>query len=172
MFDRAFAASRRAILVFSSIGVLVVVAALGFFVFSAKSEVTPINMDADKVAIHGYDTVAYFTEGKPTKGKNDFEHAWQGARWIFASATHRDMFATNPDRYAPSYGGYCSMGLAIGEYSDADPEAWAIVNGKLYLNKNRRIQTAWKKAPDAYIFAAELNWKKHRKKLRVNESLR
>src|SRR5690348_1586116 len=58
-----------------------------------------INKDADGVAILGYDTVAYFTDGQPVKGSPDFEYAWQDARWRFASAAHRALFAGDPDRY-------------------------------------------------------------------------
>lgn len=172
MFDRTSVTSRKIILGFASVGVAVVVAAASFFVFSTKAEVTSINMNAAKVAIRGYDTVAYFTDGEARKGKGEFEQVWQGARWHFVSATNRDLFAGNPDRYAPKYGGYCSLGLAMGEYSDTDPEMWTIVDGKLYLNKAKRIQDLWRKAPEAYIVASEANWNKHGDELRINKNLR
>lgn len=171
MFDRAGLTARRAIIGIVTLGVLVAAVA-AYFTLSAEATVPAVNVTSDNVAIRGYDTVAYFTEGKPIKGKSEFEHAWQGARWHFANTTHRDMFAVNPERYAPRYGGYCSMGLAIGEFSDADPEVWTIVDGKLYLNKAKFVQEMWQKDPDAYIVASELNWKKHRKELRINENLR
>ncbi|MFQ5983540.1 MAG: YHS domain-containing (seleno)protein, partial [Woeseiaceae bacterium] len=85
--------------------------------FEPKQQLADYNVDANNVAIHGYDTVAYFTDGKPTKGKKDFEHVWNDARWHFASATNRDLFTANPDRYAPQFGGYCAGGLAAGEYA-------------------------------------------------------
>jgi hypothetical protein len=66
----------------------------------------PINTDAVGVAIKGYDTVAYFTDGRAEKGNPEFETLWQDARWHFASAEHRDMFKADPERYAPQYGGY------------------------------------------------------------------
>ncbi len=103
--------SRPAIFVY---GAIVVVAAVIFgavFVsplLSTERQFADYNVDSDKVAIHGYDTVAYFTEGEPTKGSANFEHSWQDARWQFASATNRDLFTANPDRYAPQYGGYCA----------------------------------------------------------------
>jgi hypothetical protein len=73
-----------------------------------------INKNAEDIAIRGYDTVAYFTEGRAVKGKPEFEHAWQEARWLFASAEHRDLFASDPERYAPRFGGYCTGGLSLG----------------------------------------------------------
>ena len=72
-----------------------------------------INKDADGVAILGYDTVAYFTDGRPVKGSPDFEYVWQDARWRFASAEHRTLFASDPDRYAPQFGGFCTGAMAL-----------------------------------------------------------
>ena len=85
------------------------------------------------MAIQGYDTVAYFTEGKPARGSPEFETVWHGARWRFANAEHRDMFSAQPESYAPRFGGFCVMGLTMGVTENSDPEAWAIVDGKLYL---------------------------------------
>jgi len=91
--------------------------------------------DEARLAISGYDPVAYFTDGKPVPGLTEFELVWHDARWRFASAGHRDLFVGDPHRYAPQYDGYCAGGVS----SDAphkdtvDPEAWAIVDGKLYL---------------------------------------
>ena len=99
------------------------------------------------MAIHGYDTVAYFTEGKAVKGSGEFEQVWQEVRWQFASATNRDRFTANPERFAPQYGGYCALGLSAGEYSDVDPEAWTIVDGKLYLTHSLEYRETWRKAP-------------------------
>lgn len=136
--------------------------------FESKGSFAAYNVDADNIAIHGYDTVAYFTEGKPTKGKEEFEVVWSDARWRFASATNRDLFQANPVRYAPQYGGYCAGGLAAGEYADTDPEAWTIVDGKLYLNKTKELREAWRKAPEAYIVFGNYNWDNYRGELRDN----
>jgi hypothetical protein len=72
----------------------------------AESRKIPINTDDFGVAIKGYDTVAYFTDGRAVKGTAEFETLWQDARWQFASAEHRDMFKADPESYAPQYGGY------------------------------------------------------------------
>lgn len=73
---------------------------------SSTSSHSAVNVDADGVALKGYDPVAYFTMGKPVKGDNQFEHEWNGARWLFASQEHKDLFMANPEKYAPQYGGY------------------------------------------------------------------
>ena len=65
-----------------------------------------VNMTTLGVAIKGYDTVSYHTEGLAVKGKSEFSHKWNDAKWYFSSAGNRDLFAEDPERYAPQYGGY------------------------------------------------------------------
>jgi hypothetical protein len=93
----------------------------------------PLATDTDHVAIQGYDTVAYFTDGKAIKGGSAFESVWDDAKWRFASAAHRDLFIANPDRYMPQFGGFCAGAMETGTLVPANPEAWAIVDGKLYM---------------------------------------
>ena len=109
-------------------------------------------------AIRGYDPVAYFTEGKPVKGKPEFAHQWKGATWRFASAANRDRFAAAPEQYAPQYGGYCAYGVASGYAVKTEPDAWSVVDGKLYLNYDRSVQASWVKDTLGYIRKAEANW--------------
>ncbi len=87
------------------------------------------------VAIKGYDPVAYFTEQRAMKGNENISHNWLGAKWVFASEKHKNLFSKNPVKYSPQYGGYCSDGVAYGvTTTNIDPEAWRIIEGKLYLN--------------------------------------
>ena len=65
-----------------------------------------INTTFFGVAIKGYDPVAYHTENRAVKGKSTFAHNWNDAKWHFATAANRDLFVSNPERYAPQYGGY------------------------------------------------------------------
>jgi YHS domain-containing protein len=127
----------------------------------AGSSPNPVNVDSDKVAIKGYDTVAYFTKGQPTKGNSEFVFTWNGARWQFASAAHRDMFAANPERYAPQFGQFCSMGLALGKRAIADPEAWKIVDGKLYLYFSRGARDKFQQDTPKNLKKAKANWQHH-----------
>jgi len=119
--------------------------------------------DETRVSISGYDPVAYFTDGKPVPGSNEFEYVWHDARWRFASATHRDLFAEDPEHYAPQYDGYCAMGVAdvavFGPHKDTvDPEAWAIVDGKLYLTHTRHTMDRWRPNLAENIKRADTNW--------------
>ncbi len=123
-----------------------------------------IATDSSGVAIKGYDTVAYFTEGRAVKGKKEFEFVWQNARWWFSSAAHRGLFATNPERYAPKFGGHCAMGMALNKMVAADPEAWTIVDGKLYMKFDKAARNQWRKDIPANIEKAEKIWAELNKK--------
>jgi YHS domain-containing protein len=111
------------------------------------------------VAIEGYDSVAYFTDAKATKGSEDFAYDWLGVTWLFANAEHRDLFAEKPVQYAPQYGGHCAMGTAFGESTaNIDPEAWAIVDGKLYLQYSKGAREAWEQDRAKRIAEADQKW--------------
>ena len=87
------------------------------------------------VAIKGYDPVAYFTENHAVKGNEDISHSWLGAVWVFSNEKHKQLFSENPVKYAPQYGGHCADGVAYGDITtNIDPQAWRIIEGKLYLN--------------------------------------
>ncbi len=124
---------------------------------AALAQKAPIYSDASG-AIRGYDPVAYFTQGRPVQGSKDFTHRWKGAEWRFASAENRARFAAAPEKYAPQYGGYCAFGVAGGYAVKIEPDAWSVVDGKLYLNYDRGVQASWKKDVPGYIRKADANW--------------
>ncbi len=100
------------------------------------------------VAIKGYDPVAYFTDGKAVQGDEQYSHRWLGATWHFSSAAHRDMFASNPARYAPQYGGYCADGVSFGTVTtNVDPRAWRIIDDKLYISYDPGAAEGMEKIP-------------------------
>ncbi len=103
------------------------------------------------IAIRGYDTVAYFTEGKPVEGRDKFTTEWQGASWKFSSQEHLDLFTTDPDKYAPQYGGYCAYGVAQNNLVKIEPDQWTIHDDKLYLNYNAKLNKEWKMDIPGYI---------------------
>ncbi|HWQ33282.1 MAG TPA: YHS domain-containing (seleno)protein [Blastocatellia bacterium] len=124
----------------------------------AGGKVEPVNRNLFGTAVKGYDVVAYFTDGKAVKGSSEFRHDWMGAKWYFVSAARRDEFAKSPEKYAPQYGGYCAWAVSNNYTADIDPEAWKIVNGKLYLNYNRDVQKMWEKDQSERIKKADANW--------------
>ena len=76
-------------------------------------------------------------------------------------ATTATCSPKDPDRYTPQYDGYCAMGVSAGEegHKDTvDPEAWTIVDGKLYLTHMSQAMDDWRKNPADYIKQADANW--------------
>ncbi len=114
--------------------------------------------EKDGVAIAGADPVAYFTAGEYTPGSDEFTHDWEGATWQFASAENRDLFAADPEQYAPEYGGFCAWAVSQGNTAPIDPTAWKIVDNKLYLNYDAGIQERWAKDIPGNIAKADENW--------------
>lgn len=113
-----------------------------------------------KGAIDGYDPVAYFVNQQPQKGSSDFEYSWNGAKWYFASQENLNSFSKEPQKYTPQFGGYCAYAVSQGYTYAINPEAWKIVNGKLYLNYSKSIQKKWESNQADLIKQAELNWPK------------
>jgi enamine deaminase RidA (YjgF/YER057c/UK114 family) len=114
-----------------------------------------------KLSISGYDSVAYFTDGKPVQGKAEIEYLWHKLRWRFASSEHREMFAKDPDHYAPQYDGYCAMGASgedVAHKDTVDPAAWTIVDGKLYLVHNEYWLQVWQEKAADHIKQANRDW--------------
>jgi hypothetical protein len=118
------------------------------------------------VAIMGYDTVAYFKMNDAVKGSEDLAFDWLGATWQFANEDHRQTFMANPIKYAPQYGGLCSLGVAYGEVTrDIDPEAWSIIKGKLYLNYSKGGAGDFVEESDTLIARADAKWPKVKARL-------
>ena len=124
----------------------------------AKDLAEPVNKDRQGVALSGYDPVAYFRETRPVKGSEKFTHSYMGATWRFASAENRDLFAAIPENYAPQFGGFCSWAVSHNYTAEIDPEAWKIVEGKLYLNYNKKVQKMWEEDLYKYIGDGNRNW--------------
>lgn len=143
---------------------ILIVSAL-FYSGLASAAVDPIYTGFfSNEAIDGYDAVAYFTEGKPVAGSDEFTFEYQGAVWKFASQEHLDLFRNDPQAYAPQYGGYCAYAVANGDTASAEPDLWTIHDGKLYLNYNRRINNQFRNDIEAFIEQADQNWPQIEKK--------
>ena len=111
------------------------------------------------IAIQGYDVVSYFTDGKPVKGSSDISLPYDDSKWQFANASHKEMFAADPDHYLPQYGGSCAGGMALGVSVPANPENWVIVDGKLYMVSGTKDDLeAFKAHAAENIAAADKRW--------------
>jgi len=110
------------------------------------------------LAVEGYDVIGYFTEGAAVKGSKKHQWEWMGAKWRFSSAENLALFKNDPEKYAPQYGGYCAWAVSNGKTAGIDPEQFAIVDGKLYLNFNKSIQEKWTAERDERIRLADEEW--------------
>lgn len=109
-------------------------------------------------AIKGYDAVAFFRESKPVMGQDSLSYTWKDATWLFSSRKNMEDFKSNPEKYAPQYGGYCAYGTSQGHKSPTETDTWTIVNEKLYFNYNKKVQTIWLKDEKALIEKADQQW--------------
>jgi YHS domain-containing protein len=141
---------------------LLVLAQAALFAPAAFAAEPPINTlktgllgGRTDTAINGYDTVAYFTVGKPVKGLDNLVTEWMGAKWKFSSQAHLDLFKASPEKYAPQYGGYCAFGVAQGALVKIEADQFTVRDGKLYLNFDASVQQKWLKDPAGFIKTAD-----------------
>jgi hypothetical protein len=100
---------------------------------SAFASSSSMAADQARLAIQGYDPVAYFTVGTPVQGLPEFEFEWDEHRYLFSRSEHRDLFMADPVRYAPQFPNFCANAMSRGELIQADPRNWLISRGKLYM---------------------------------------
>jgi hypothetical protein len=124
---------------------------------AARAQTPPVYAE-EGVAIGGIDPTSYFTEGRPVPGDPAITLEWRGATWRFTSAEARAAFERAPRRYAPQFGGWCAWAVAEGYTAPSVPEAWAIVDGRLYLNFSNRVQRQWQRDAMENIVRAKANW--------------
>lgn len=132
----------------------------GVFVLSSAAYAVDIDHSADEndIAIQGYDPVSYFSASTAQQGADQYTATYKNAIYKFTSAENRDKFRADPTRYAPQYGGFCAFGTAMGKKFDTDPNAWKIVDNKLYLNLNKDVQQRWLEDVPGFIQDANQNW--------------
>lgn len=131
---------------------------LALFSFSVLADEGPTFTNKNGIAINGYDTVAYFTQDAAVPGSDTFKTDWNHATWLFSSQENLDLFTANPEKYAPQYGGYCAYAVAKDSFAKIDPTQFTVLDGKLYLNYNARINRKWGKNRDQFIIDANDNW--------------
>lgn len=122
-----------------------------------QAQTSKIN-SKDGVAINGYDVVAYFLQQQAMVGNSSFTTEWGGTKWQFATQAHLDSFKLAPQKYAPQYGGFCAYGCSDNHLAPTDPNAWTIVDNKLYLNYNLKVKSYWIKDTTNLIKKADGFW--------------
>lgn len=118
----------------------------------------------NKVAIQGYDPVAYFKQNKAIKGKKELATNYQGVVYYFSSKENETVFLKTPMSFEPQYGGWCAFAMGDhGEKVEINPETFKIVDGKLYLFYNAFFNNtlkSWNKDEKHLKANADANWKK------------
>ncbi len=153
--------TRRSFPRLSFISVVLTVALALFGAVGPTHAGEAINTPWGEVAIGGADPVAYFTMGERLRGSEEFTYDWLGATWRFTSAEHRNLFAADPIKYAPQYGGYCANGVSDGSVGGTTPLAWRIVDGGLYLFASDYRASEWEQDSATYIAEANAHWKEY-----------
>jgi YHS domain-containing protein len=148
--------SRRAILGWSLVGV---VASLG-----AAQAAGEMSTAGNRVALQGYDPVAYFTDNHPEKGSAEFSASFDGTTYWFKNAEHKALFTADPDHYAPRFNGYCTVMVSRGIKYEADPEAWEIADGKLWVFGAKKAEAVFQEKTADVIAKATENWPEVRQK--------
>ena len=131
---------------------------IGLALAASAQTKTLLNLDNTGVAIQGYDPVAFFTDGKPVKGKPEFVAKRDGAVYQFASKEHRDLFTKDPAKYEPQFGGYCAYGVSRNKLAPVDIEAFQIVDGKLLMQYSKGIRDDFNKDTKGNLSKANTNW--------------
>ena len=116
------------------------------------------------VALQGYDPVAYFESNKAVQGDSEINTKHNRALYFFSSEKNKALFLKTPEKYAPQYGGFCAYGVSENHLSPADPQAFTIVDNKLYLNYNLEVRKMWAKDRETCIKKANDNWTNLNKK--------
>lgn len=132
--------------------------ALGMATQASALEKSIVTNVLTGVAISGYDPIAYFTEDAAIQGNSAFALEWNGVVWYFATAANRDVFAANPQTYAPLFGGHCAMSMARGHLSNGNPQIFRIAGERLMLFYSIGNRAAFDMAPANALSEAAANW--------------
>ena len=148
---------------FAGIAVLVAVTGCGPLIVQSPGDgLSPVNAvsqgDDKHLMLAGHDVVSYFTNDRHQMGSPEFKSVHEGVSFWFASAEHKTLFDAAPVKYIPQYGGYCAWAVSQGYTASTDPEAWKIVNDKLYLNYSKSVQARWEQDIPGNIEKGDANW--------------
>jgi len=136
---------------------LTVLFILMYFFNTLNAQKSPVFISNGK-AIRGYDPVAFFTESKSVKGNDSLNFEWNSATWNFSTVKNLNLFKSNPEMYAPQFGGYCAYGTAGNHKAPTQTDTWIIINNKLYFNYNQSVKQKWISQQESLIKQAEYHW--------------
>lgn len=132
---------------------------IAFFTFNASAGTQNNGTEISAPVMGGYDPVSYFNAENPMRGNGSHTATHNGGTYLFANKENKEAFMANPRKYSPQFGGYCAYGVALGKKFYSDPTIWKIVDGKLYLNLDKKIQKKWNEDMKSHITKAHSNWR-------------
>ena len=124
----------------------------------AATELVLVNADSKGVVLQGYDPVAYFTQNSAVKGDPKYKATYEGGTYYFASQANAKLFKEEPAKYAPQYGAYCALAVAMGKPEDSDPKQFIIRNNKLLVQHNQKAHQMFMSNPDGFQQKADQQW--------------
>ncbi len=156
---------KKMIMIIAIIAGVLVIAITGFAKYKQISPLSwglhhKVNQGVfSKTAIMGYDPVTYFTEEQAIKGKEMLKYTWHRTTWYFSSEENLNLFSANPEKYAPRFGGYCAFAVSKGFTAGIDPEAYTLLDGRLYLFSEPKFRDEWLKGGEESLMKSQQNWK-------------
>ncbi|MCF6216008.1 MAG: hypothetical protein L3J58_07530 [Emcibacter sp.] len=143
-----------------------------YLTYQGNQPVAQININEAGVAIDGFDPVSYHTIGAAQKGTRNFQVTWNGAIWYFSSLENRQAFSKTPEEYAPQYGGYDALGMALNGTAQAStPELWIIVDGRLFLFHSGPTRNLWQENEPENQEKADIQWAKIKQQIHYKKEI-
>ncbi len=149
-------------------GIVVGIILIVVIAFATVKKVSPLSWGwwgetnaASGIALHGFDPISYFGAGEAAAGDPEISYQWKDATWQFSSEANKARFIESPDRYAPQFGGFCAFAVSKGFTADPSPDAWHIVDDKLFVFADTNVRDQWVTAlPDGSLVQSEKQWRK------------
>jgi len=147
------------------IGIALPILLIGVFIMARSKGVSPLSWKLHKavyqkksIAINGYDPVAYFVDGKATEGSPDHSYEWKESKWQFSSPENLARFKSEPARYLPEFGGWCSFAVTKGFTANPNSESWMVHEDRLYLFADEKVKASWSKQLPQVLETGKKKW--------------
>lgn len=149
------------------LSVMLIYIAATFFA-SAQEQFNESNIETIPLALQGYDVISYHTNDIAHKGNSRFQASYKGKRYLFITQEHQALFANNPEKYLPQFGGFCAHSASKQKVVSGDPSIYVVDQGNLYFFHDNKAKNIWNQQGNEKIVKANKHWKYTAKKLNDN----
>lgn len=110
----------------------------------------------------GFDPVSVFPEGggQALPGKKEFALDYEGVEYLFANEVNMKTFLKAPQKYEPTYGGWCARAMAVGQYVHINTSLFTIVGKRSFFFVNKRAKRTFDRNIERLAKQADENWRK------------